>query len=104
MRKHAGPLTVFSRPNDLGRHRLGLSVSRRVGGAVVRTRLKRMLREAFRLNCHAWPGSYDLVVVAHRHDPADLERYAAWLKSAAEASHRGWHKRRPDSRKPSRDR
>ena len=41
--------------------RLGLSVSRKVGGAVRRNRVKRLLREAFRLNQHRMSTGYDLV-------------------------------------------
>jgi ribonuclease P protein component len=44
--------------------RLGLSVSRRVGGAVERTRVKRVLREAFWLESEALPVGADYVVVA----------------------------------------
>lgn len=83
MRKGAGPLAVFLKPNDLPKPRLGLSIGRAVGGAVVRARLKRMIREAFRLHQAAIParegGSYDVVVTAKAHDPLPLERYAALL-------------------------
>jgi ribonuclease P protein component len=44
--------------------RLGLSVSRRVGGAVDRTRVKRVLREAFWLESERLPAGSDFVVVA----------------------------------------
>ena len=44
--------------------RLGLSVSRKVGDAVVRNRVKRRLREAFRLNLHHLRQGVDLVLVA----------------------------------------
>ena len=44
--------------------RLGLSVSRRVGGAVDRTRVKRVLREAFWQEAERLPADADYVVVA----------------------------------------
>jgi ribonuclease P protein component len=60
----ADPLIiVFGHPNELPHARLGLSVSRRVGGAVVRNRWKRLLREAFRLTRLSLPANLDLIVV-----------------------------------------
>jgi ribonuclease P protein component len=44
--------------------RLGLSVSRKVGGAVERNRVKRVLREQFATLADALPGGIDLVVIA----------------------------------------
>lgn len=56
-------LYVFPRPDD-GDTRLGLSVSRKVGGAVERNRVKRLLREAFAEEQAALPAGTDVVVVA----------------------------------------
>jgi ribonuclease P protein component len=51
--------------------RLGLSVSRRLGGAVDRTRVKRVLREAFWAEAERLPEGADYVVVA-RPDTREL--------------------------------
>lgn len=48
--------------NGLDHSRLGLSVSRKVGGAVQRNRWKRLVREAFRLTRTMLPAGIDLVV------------------------------------------
>jgi ribonuclease P protein component len=65
-------LYAFPRPDDaLPQARLGLSVSRKVGGAVARNRLKRLLRVAFEQESPVLPPGYDLVVVA-RPDAGEL--------------------------------
>ncbi|MEI9952641.1 MAG: ribonuclease P protein component [Pseudomonadota bacterium] len=46
--------------------RLGITASRRVGNAVVRSRAKRLIREAFRATRELWPAGIDLVVIVKR--------------------------------------
>ena len=66
-RKNRRPaFTVFGLPNQRGHCRLGLTVTRRVGGAVVRNRIKRRMRDVFRRHRALLPGSLDLVFNAHR--------------------------------------
>jgi ribonuclease P protein component len=72
-RSHAGRelvLYVFPRGDDAA-PRLGLSVSRKVGGAVDRNLVKRLLREAFAKESALLPAGTDAVVVA-RHDAKGL--------------------------------
>ena len=57
-----GVLIVYGSKNTLDWPRLGLSVGRRVGNAVIRNRWKRVIREAFRLNAVELPQNLDLVV------------------------------------------
>ena len=56
-------LVAFAAPNGLPHPRLGLSVSRKLGGAVVRNRWRRLLREAYRLSRGQLPPGLDLVLI-----------------------------------------
>ncbi|HSW38113.1 MAG TPA: ribonuclease P protein component [Acidobacteriota bacterium] len=55
---------LFGRFNHAGYPRLGLTVSRKVGGAVVRNRVKRLFREIFRRSIDQIPCRLDIVVNA----------------------------------------
>ncbi|MEE2681608.1 MAG: ribonuclease P protein component [Planctomycetota bacterium] len=81
-RRESGPLLVYGRPNQLGHQRLGLSVSRKVGGAVRRVRVKRHLREAFRMMLPHFQAAFDFIVVVRPHRAADARDYRRHLENA----------------------
>ena len=85
------------RPNGLEASRLGLTVSRRVGNAVVRNRIKRRLREIFRRAGELLPRGIDLVAVARppasRLDFAELSRLTHQaLEMIARELERNYHR------------
>lgn len=98
LRKSRGPITIFTLPNTLGHCRLGLSVGSRVGNAVTRNRVKRLLREAFRLEQHvlAGIGGFDLVVTVRPHPGGralPLAQYRRMLVELVEEAGKEWRRR-----------
>ena len=61
-----GLLTLCVAENDCGYPRLGVSVGKSCGKAVVRNRLKRLLREAFRQNQGRIPAGFDYLLMVSR--------------------------------------
>ena len=57
-------VVVYCRKNRLGTNRVGFTVSKKMGKAVVRNRVRRRLREIMRLNSDRLEQGYDLILVA----------------------------------------
>jgi len=94
VRKSRGPLTVWALPTGRPHPRLGLSIGRKVGNAVVRNRLKRRIREAFRLIQHQLP-NLDFVVSSSAHDEGTLEDYQRALLDVSLLLTKEWQRRTP---------
>ena len=60
----SGSMVIYCRKNKLGHNRLGITVSVKLGHAVVRNRTRRRLREIYRLHEDRFLPGYDIVVVA----------------------------------------
>ncbi len=67
-------MIVYAKENGLAHSRIGLSVSRRFGGAVQRNRLRRLYREAFRLGKEQLPAGLDLVLIPRSQQEPTLEQ------------------------------
>jgi ribonuclease P protein component len=57
-------LVVYLLENSLDRNRLGISVSKKVGNSVVRHRLKRLIKESYRLHENMFNSGLNIVVIA----------------------------------------
>jgi ribonuclease P protein component len=57
-------ILFWRRNRGAGHHRLGITVSRKIGNAVVRNRAKRLFREVFRKTFRTIPGQLDLLINA----------------------------------------
>lgn len=57
-------LVLYARKNRSATNRVGVTVSKKLGCAVVRNRVRRRLREIYRLNEHRFAPGWDIVVVA----------------------------------------
>ncbi len=59
-----GYLVLYARRNRLGQNRVGITVGKKLGHAVVRNRVRRRLREIYRLHEEQFQPGWDIVVVA----------------------------------------
>ena len=82
-----GYLVFYARPNRTTTNRVGITASKKLGHAVVRNRVRRRLREVYRLNEDAFQQGWDIVVVARsRCIDAPFESLTkAYLSLAAKA-------------------
>lgn len=65
-RQYSDCFIIISQKNQSSRSRLGITVSKKVGKAVTRNRIKRIIREFFRLNRSLLPGRLDInIIVRH---------------------------------------
>jgi len=70
-RLHTPHFSISLKQNGRALTRLGITVSKRIGNSVKRNRVKRLIREFFRLNKALFPQGHDIVVVAKK-DAGDL--------------------------------
>ena len=91
-----GLLVLYARKNRLHSNRVGITVSKKLGHAVVRNRIRRRFREVYRLNEEKFLPGYDIVVVARSRAVdapfaalekgyLDLAKRAGVLRAEAEA-------------------
>ena len=80
-------LVLYARHNRLGKNRVGYTVSKKLGHAVVRNRTRRRLREVYRLNEEKFTPGWDIVVVARTRavDAPFEKRTASFLRLAEKA-------------------
>lgn len=57
-------LVMYVKENNLEKNRIGISVSKKVGNSVVRHRLTRLVREAYRLSEEKYMKGLDIIVIA----------------------------------------
>jgi len=79
-----GVLIVYGCENGLPHPRLGVAVGKRLGGAVVRNRWKRLVREAFRQTRAQLPAGVDFVVLARSPMPPPLSELIGMLPPLAQ--------------------
>ncbi|MFT3786864.1 MAG: ribonuclease P protein component [Tepidisphaeraceae bacterium] len=85
LRETRGPIVTHAArsPEGITKTRIGIRIGRRCGNAVLRNRIKRLLREAFRLTQHDWSAPFDLVITVQPHEPMELADYQAILAKVA---------------------
>jgi len=65
-KRHSKNFILFVKENGQQFHRLGIVVSKEVGPATCRNRIKRVCREFFRLHKHQIKGAFDIILLAKK--------------------------------------
>jgi ribonuclease P protein component len=95
-RVHTPHFILMVLARDGATPRIGITVTRKVGTAVARNRVKRVMREVFRRNRRLFPEGADVVVIAKKGAPTlgyaealgEVDRAARGLEAAIERSRR----------------
>jgi len=85
-RLHGAGFSIIYLANSREYNRIGISVSRKLKGAVIRNRIKRIFRESFRLNRSTFPRQADIVITVRPdfalNSPAQINKAVALLMSS----------------------
>jgi ribonuclease P protein component len=95
-----GALIMYALPNALGHPRLGIVIGRKCGIAAQRNRIKRLVRESFRLHQYDLPAGYDFIIVVRPHEPLALAEYEKLMTALMSKLHERWQKRQERQIKP----
>lgn len=57
-------LIIYINENELNNNRVGFVVSKKVGNSVVRSKVKRLMKESYRINGHRFKEGYDIIFIA----------------------------------------
>ncbi len=81
LRRHHRPLSacVFRRTDDAAT-RIVVSIGKRCGNAVMRNRIRRRIREAYRLQQRQFPQGLDILIMVQRHEPLPMAGYQQILQ------------------------
>lgn len=83
-----GPLVMYVRKNEASGNRIGVVVSKKVGNSVIRHRIKRLVKESYRLREASYKKGYDLVIVARKTAAgADFHQIDKAMAALSESCH-----------------
>ena len=88
-----GRIVIYLQANHTSVSRLGIVTGRKVGKAVARNRIKRLIREAFRQSQHALPTGLDIICVVKPQSPPSLSECRASLVRLVTNAHQKLRRR-----------
>jgi ribonuclease P protein component len=84
-------LIILAAPTPHPHARIGITVSRKIGVAVKRNRVKRILREVYRRNKQLFPSGFDFILIAKKNEK-DLSYHDLFQEIAKALGSRKWEK------------